>query len=461
MRLNRSRFRARLADGRVVPPRVEMAPFKSFMFPPSLRRNSLIIQLPALHNYGTGMMGINLIHHLHALAPRTFCSFAADFETAADIAALQAELGNSASDVRLSAADPLALQRKLALSTRLRRLDGVPLLRRLLDWLPCLQCARYAQIFFLGGDALWEGYYAEDRPIPLLEFLARAEKYAPLYLLGQTIAPFRNKENVHLLQNLRRTHIYTRDQRGYDYLAEEAGIDHARLHRSSDLALLPLPRQNDASLWAEVAERYGLNPGRYVTVVMSGLSSHYAENDAHFQHGWRAIVDMLLNLPELADQKLCLLVHVCSTYGGKPEKELVRDVYASFSPEQQQRLIPIVEEILPTRARQVLAHGRLVITARMHASVSAYQAGIPALALSYSPKYEALIGEGLQCGDLVLPAAGDELWKSGSIAGLVREKTLMMLSQYEELGDRIRRNVLREQQLVRQSLEEIASLSRD
>lgn len=428
------------------------------MFPPSLRQKNLIIQLPALHNYGTGMMGINLIHHLHTLAPRKFSSFAADFETEADIAALRAELGASGDDVRLSACDPLALQRRLSLSTRLRKLDGIPLVRRMLDWLPYLQSARYENIFFLGGDALWEGYYEDDRPIPLLEFFARAEKYAHLYLLGQTIAPFRNPQNASLLQSLRRTRIYTRDQRGFDYLAHEVGLGGERLRRSSDLALLPLPRQEEPAPWAEVAERYGLQPGQYATVVMSGLSSHYAESDAHFQTGWRAIVEMLLNLPELSGKRLCLLVHVCSTYGGKPERELVEDVYRSFAPKERERLIPITAEILPTRARQVLAQSLLVITARMHASVSAYQAGVPALALSYSPKYEALIGEGLQCADLVLPAAGDALWQSGSIAGLVREKTLSMLRQYEQLQSRIRTHVLREQEIVRQSLEEIAAV---
>lgn len=426
------------------------------MFPLSLSRKNLIIQLPALHNYGTGMMGINLVHHLHALAPRKFSRFTADFEFESDIEALHRELGPGNADIRLSGFSPIDLQLRMSLSRRVHKLERIPLMRHLLYLYPYLKCTEYANIFFLGGDALWEGYYDSDKPIPLLSFFARVEKCAPLYLLGQTIAPFRNPENARLLRALRRTHIYTRDQRGYDYL-REIGMAANRIHRSSDLALLPLPQQDDPALWTDIAERYPLRPGEYATVVMSGLSSHYAESDAHFQTGWRAIIDMLLGLPELKNNKLCLLVHVCSSYGGKPETELVNEVYCSFPPAQRERLIPITEEILPTRARLVLAHSRFVVTARMHASVSSYQAGVPALALSYSPKYEALIGEGLQCADLVLPSAGDHLWQSGAIAGLVREKTLAILQQDGPLQERIRQSVLREQQIVHQTLEDIAS----
>lgn len=425
------------------------------MLPFSLRHKNLVIQLPALHNYGTGMMGINLIHHLHALDPRRFCRFSADFERTADIDALRRELGAADDDIALEAFSPLDLLLKVEVSQRLRKFDGFPPVRRFFNLLPHLKCASYANIFFLGGDGLWEGYYEDNRPIPLLKFFSRIEKYARLYLMGQTIAPFRNLENARLLRSLKRTHIYTRDQRGYDYL-RDIGLDPRRIHRSSDLALLPLPNQNDPALWAEVSERYALRPKEYVTVVMSGLSSHYAQSDAHFLTGWRAIVETLLDLPELKGKKLCLLVHVCSCYGGKPESELVDEVYRSFSPEQRERLIPIVEEILPTRARLVLTHSLLVVTARMHASVSSYQAGVPALALSYSPKYEALIGEGLQNADLVLPSAGDSLWRTGEIARHVREKTLYILQQYEPLQSRIGRNVLREQQIVRESLEDIA-----
>ncbi len=423
------------------------------MISPLRSSGVLLVHFSSLHNYGTGMMGINLLHHLRLRRPGLDV-FASDFDGEEDIAALRGELGAAGEGVAFKRKDYLALERRLQVSTKLRKLSFVPGLRRLLDVLPARLASRYRDVVFLGGDGLWEGYY-KDGEVPLLQFFQEVEKHARLYLAGQTIAPFSNPRNVERLRSLKNTVIYARDEAGWRYLTEEVGMSPELAKRSSDLALLPLPRQDEPELWEEVSARYGLVSGEYVTLVMSGMASYYTENVEDFERAWAALIRRLLAERRLEGKKLCILVHVFAVFGGKPEREVARTVFGMLSAAERERVVLIDEEVRPTRARLVLGHSLFVITSRMHASVSSYQMGVPAVVLAYGPKYKGLVGEGLGCDDLLVVADDSGKWTSGGIVEEVMEKAGYVLERRDALCDRIREAVAAEAGYVEGALDDM------
>lgn len=424
------------------------------MFFPFRPSGVLLVHFSSLHNYGTGMMGVNLLHHLRLRRP-DLGVFSSDFDCMGDMEALRCELGSGDEGVVFKKKDYLALERRLKVSTKLRKLSFVPGLRRLLDVLPARLASRYRDVVFLGGDGLWEGYY-KDGEVPLLEFFQEVEKHARLYLVGQTMAPFSNPRNVERLRALRNTVVYARDEAGWRYLTEEIGMSPERVKRSSDLALLPLPRQGEEGLWEELAGRYGLEAGQYVTLVMSGMASYYTENVEDFERCWVVLIRRLLADQRLAGKKLCILVHVFAIFGGKPEREVARTVYGSLTEEERGRVVLVDEEVRPTRARLVLGNSLFVITSRMHASVSSYQMGVPAVVLTYGPKYRGLVGEGLGCGDLLVVADDSSKWTSGGIVDEVMEKADYVLECREALRSRIREAVAVEAGHVELALDDLA-----
>lgn len=424
--------------------------------PPLSRSSSvLLIHFPSLHNYGTGMMGINLIHHLRLRRP-DIRQVTSDFDNESDIAALYNELGESPERLRILRRDYLSLYEKCCQSTKLQKLSFLPGLRQAVLALPLILAGQYRDIVFLGGDGLWEGYY-ENGEVPLLAFFQKLERYAKLHLVGQTIAPFENPINLLRLQKLRRTKIYARDTIGYNYLIQESRIPKDSVMRSSDLALLPLPRQNDAKLRQELFAQYRLEKDRYVTLVLSGMATFYTNNTADFEECWVRLIRNLLQKPELEGKNICLLTHVFSAYGGKSEREVGRDIFSRLSPAEHERVILIADEVGPTRARLVLGNSLLVVTARMHASISAYQMGVPAVVLSYGPKYKGLIGETLGFKELLIPADQTEQWETGAIVPRIMARVSEVLAEREAWMARIRSSVATESNHVSASLDDLAS----
>lgn len=400
------------------------------------------------------MMGINLIHHLRLRRP-DIGRVASDFDDESDISSLYDELGESPERLQIARRDYLSMYEKCCRSTKLQKLSFLPGLRRaVLAW-PLILAGRYRDIVFLGGDGLWEGYY-ENGEVPLLGFFQHLERYAKLHLVGQTIAPFENPLNVSRLKTLRRTKIYARDTIGYNYLTSELNLSDDVVMRSSDLALLPLPRQSDARLLQELMNQYRLEKEAYITLVLSGMATFYTNNTSDFEECWVRLIRHLLQKPELLGKKVCLLTHVFSSYGGKPEREVGCDVFSRLSPTEQERVILITDEVGPTRARLVLGNSLLVVTARMHASISSYQMGVPAIVLSYGPKYKGLVGETLGFDQLLIPADHGEQWKTGAIVPEITARVSEVLAERDAWKARILSSVASECQHVSASLDDLA-----
>ena len=97
--------------------------------------------------------------------------------------------------------------------------------------------------------------------------------------------------------------------------------------------------------------------------------------------------------------------------------------------------------MLPSEAREILGNGLFTITGRMHAAVSTFFMRKPAISLSYSVKYSGVIGTGLDLNELVIECANEELWNKKEISIQVSNKTEYILDNYDELINKINRNV--------------------
>jgi len=308
-------------------------------------------------------------------------------------------------------------------------------------------------ILILGGDDLSE-YYAGNRIAIELYRLMRISKSFNTFLLGQTIGPFHSWRIPLAKQYLRKCHIYTRDPLTLDYLKRDLKLSNVK--ESRDLAWLDLPRQHESGIKDAVMSKYKLEPNEYITVVPSGLSSQYASNLSSYIRAWKNLIAKLAQKPSISAKKIVLLGHVVKE-GKGDDRDIINEIVRSIRREVSSRLLPIYDIMLPVEARMILGNGYFTITGRMHAAVSTFQMGKPAISLSYSVKYKGVIGEGLGMKDLIIEARGDDLWESGKIVNLVMEKAEYVLTNYDSLVSRIKPAVEENKKLAMEQIEDIAA----
>jgi colanic acid/amylovoran biosynthesis protein len=372
----------------------------------------LIRNFQSLDNYGTGMMGLITFARMVRELGQPLC-FRSDFAPDTDLAEIQAELGLGP--------DMALLERGAA-----GRGGGI-----------AGAATGCALALVLGGDSISE-YYRPKLWRTMLGF-QRWALSVPVVLLGQTIGPFDRPANRLAAGTLlRSTRIVARDRWTTDYLRGEFGLG-PRLTQGTDLAFADLPLQHRADIEAEVLARFGLARDGYVTLVISALqkSGYYTSDRALYLKRWGEIVAGLAALPELEGKRIVLLAHTFSqTFGD--EATLVRELFASLPEALKARVVAIPDRILQTRARFVLGNGLLTVTGRMHAAVSTFQMGKPAVSLSYSKKYAGVIGTMLGRGDLILEANAPALWEEGAIVGLTLDKVREALARHDALCAEIR-----------------------
>ena len=105
----------------------------------------------------------------------------------------------------------------------------------------------------------------------------------------------------------------------------------------------------------------------------------------------------------------------------------------------------------------MLGNGLFTVTGRMHAAVSTFQMGRPAVCLSYSTKFRGVIGGSLGQDDLVIEADDNALWHSRRIVALVCDRVDQVLAEYKERCERIGSRVKELQRQVAVTLDEISS----
>lgn len=270
-------------------------------------------------------------------------------------------------------------------------------------------------------------------------------------MLGQTLGPFDywwNRLAVRLF--LSRLSVYARDKWCVDYLKDNFNID---VTLSVDIAFNDLPMQNNLLLEREVLSSYNITPNQYITIVASGLidEGYYCSDRCVYIKQHCKVIEYLLG--KYSNFDLVLLAHTFPPYGD--ESKLVNEIYANLTSVQKQRVRIVTEKILPTRARFILGNGLFTITGRMHPAVSTYQMNKPAICLSYSDKYQGVIGESLNRSDLIVNAKNHEDWVSGKIVTLLIEKIEYLFHDYEIIQKQIQEKVKVNKEVIKNCLNKL------
>ena len=106
------------------------------------------------------------------------------------------------------------------------------------------------------------------------------------------------------------------------------------------------------------------------------------------------------------------------------------------------RTLPVIKETDPVRIKAELGRSRLVIASRFHALVSALTQGVPAIATSWSHKYEMLFAD-YGCPELVLSVSATEEQVRAAVDRTLGSDRLEIERVLEERGIFVREKVER------------------
>lgn len=310
----------------------------------------------------------------------------------------------------------------------------------------------YNAIIYLGGDCLSEYYSKKEFIRDGIKIFIAARKL-PVFLVGQTIGPFTSyrKNLAHIF--LKNTFVSTRDEACYLYLRDNINLKN--LLNSRDLAFLDLPYKDDEkSIKISLFDRYNLKENEYVTLVLSGLYKSYTPSRNDYIEKCFDIVKVLLNIEEIKNSKIVLLPHVINR--DDSDINIINEIEKLVDMEMKERVVLIKTELMAHEARTILGYGLFTVTGRMHAAVSTFQMGKPAISLSYSVKYDGVIGKGLNMNNLVIESAGEEFWKRDDFEDIVKEKVEYLLENYKDIVDNIKVNVKQCKELALLQIKEVS-----
>jgi colanic acid/amylovoran biosynthesis protein len=118
--------------------------------------------------------------------------------------------------------------------------------------------------------------------------------------------------------------------------------------------------------------------------------------------------------------------------------------------DKEKDIVTIFDELMPKELRMILGNGYFTITGRMHAAVSTFQMGRPAISLAYSVKYKGVIASGLNMDGLVIDCSDPGRWESDLVTEdimtcidlidtdyiTMRKKIVSKVSESKELAEK-------------------------
>jgi colanic acid/amylovoran biosynthesis protein len=365
-----------------------------------MKMNIRVSHISNTYNNGSFMMAINLLYHLAAKIPADTVFYT--------------DTPNDNNMVRLRSALPKVnvvgreCDDKLFLNPN-SGLKPIRMVKLYMNKLYQIIRDRANMHIVLGGDDLSEYYGTSYLVYGLLSIYLYSLKM-PVYLVGQTVGPFTGWRKYIAYFVLKRCHIYTRETLNFNYLQEELGL--STVQESRDLAFLALPGQNDPTLQQDVANRYGLQPGQYITIVPSGLYAHYCKDQEAYVRNFVNVIHKLKADRVHGCYKIVLLAHVINTESD--DRFIISKIMKLLGKEE--KIVTIYDELMPNELRMILGNGYFTITGRMHAAVSTFQMGRPAISLAYSVKYKGVIASGLDMDGLVIDCSDPSRWEEDLVA---------------------------------------------
>lgn len=388
----------------------------------------MITHIPNTFNYGSAMMAVNLIYYLN-IKFNGNVQFAVDTRTEDDFNNLVKCTGLKNIEVNSVLPD----KAKLLLEGKDVKLD--------IDWINeyCDGIINYYDFFIvLGGDDLSE-YYNIDHMINELYKLNKIAQAIPVFLIGQTIGPFTEWRIDYAAKMLDGLNIYTRDLTTYEYLIKVLNLNSDYIRKSSDLAFLKLPYQDEIDNKV-LLSKFKLVKDKYVTLVPSGLGmsgDYYTADVKGYINNWIKVIKYIIDEKGL---KVVLMPHVF-----RPDKFsdmlAINEIMRSIDKSYLEDIICISDMFfLPLKARVLLGNSKFTITGRMHPSISTFEMRKPSISISYSVKYKGIIGRDLKCDELIIESI-DELWENDGMADKIIEKIEYTINNYDILINKIDKNV--------------------
>lgn len=308
---------------------------------------------------------------------------------------------------------------------------------------------KYDAMLVSGGDVLSEYYGLLGLTLELMTIWLTSI-ITPTFILGSSIGPFKSWRVFLAKTALSKSKIYARDMLTYKYLIEQLNLSSVK--KSADLAFLDIPNQDKEK---DVLVNFELDKDRYITIVPSGLWMKYTDNYETYINTWAKIIQGIQEkIPHI---KIVLLAHVLHS-PSVSDASIINQICEKLESADSNRIKKIERPILPHEARIILGNGIFTITGRMHAAISTFQMGKPAISLSYSIKYDGIIGKELGFPELVIKADTPKLWQSGEIVNLVLDKVDYVMGRYHILKRKIQKHVEIQKKKALIQIEDIARI---
>lgn len=308
-------------------------------------------------------------------------------------------------------------------------------------------CEGTETLVVLGGDDLSEYYGVKPLEKELYRINYIKEKIN-LYLVGQTIGPFTESRIDKSRKSMESVNIYSRDPWTTKYLNSNLALD--KIIDSRDLALLPLPYQEDKTIEDNILERYNLTENEYITIVPSGLYKSYCNDIDVYINNWQGIINYIKN--KYPTKKIVLLPHVLRS-SEVDDRNIIKEIQKRMGCVADY----IYDELTPLQARFILGNGVLTITGRMHGAISTLQMKKPAISISYSVKYNGVIGEGLGLSDLIVNGEKNEFWQNRKVENDVIEKIEYVMCDYNKILKKLSKGICDSEEKVKLMITDIST----
>jgi colanic acid/amylovoran biosynthesis protein len=304
----------------------------------------------------------------------------------------------------------------------------------------------FSAIVILGGDDLSEYYKGWKVATDLLR-IKKYSKKMPVYLVGQTIGPFKSWRVGYAKKCFKKVNIYFRDKLSMDNYQQNIKSGSTML--GADLAVLELP---NIVTGFDILERLHLKENMFITIVPSGFSELYTSDKENYIKSWKNILNNLLENDSLKDKKFLLLSHVTWPEDDRTVIKAIINGTADIS----ERIVFENIEYTPEIARYLIGRSYFIITGRMHPAVSAFQQNKPAITMAYSMKFFGVIGEAFGLKDLIVDCDKDSEWTNSDIADELNNKVDLLIENYSQLLEIISKNREIQIQLAQKQINDIA-----
>ncbi len=376
----------------------------------------VVLQIPNSKNNGSAMMAINSISFYHKFFEKDV-EFFCDFATQEDKKRIVSELDK---DVKVDMLNLPKFNRGSNIVTSIT--NRIPWIKKVVEH---VEQYKPDAILVLGGDDFSE-YYSGYKIVIRLYLMYMLSLKMPVYLVGHTIGPFHSWRKKAFEILMKRCRIITRDKLSMYHCQND--LNHKHTKQGHDLAWFDLPMQSEF-LKDKMIQKYNLKKDKFIVITPSALVSHYTKSSENYFKTWKSLVEALVQM----DYQVVLMPHVFNN-NKKDDVWAIKEIKKQVG--EIEKVCYIEDLLLPSECRALVSSSYLSISCRMHAAVSTLQTTKPTIALSYSAKYEGVIGGDVGMPELIIEATNDNLWEDGLVKKTI-EKVQYIKENYSELTAKI------------------------